>query len=88
MLDHAAESRVSNEQLIQVVDRVRRSARSKLGERDCGDFSWILLRGAATIKLETCPQESVRLLSDLRSAAGDEKLRRILTNTLAKLGVR
>ena len=92
LVHDADEFQVPNEQLRAISDRIRASVASKGSRKpNCGDFGtfdWIILSNAERIDLETCPQESVRLLGDLRSVLPNEQMRSTFDEILARFNVR
>jgi hypothetical protein len=80
--------RVSREQLTAIADRIHAFANKGSGLGQCvafGTFDWVVLKGDQKAETQTCPEESVKLLSDLLAISKDKELNDALRDTLARL---
>lgn len=81
--------RVSNERLTAIADRVREAVSTKSVPNRChafGTFGWTILKGVKKTEALTCPEESVKLLTDLQKLSKDEELGNALQNSLTYIG--
>jgi hypothetical protein len=90
-MDLAQFIRVSRRELTAISDHIHEFVNRSSGQRRCyafGTFGWIVIRNGQKTEAQTCPEGSVKLLSDLLGSSTHADLNHALRDSLAYLGAK
>ena len=87
-LNLAVTIRVSREELTAITERMHAFVNKASSQDRCfafGTFDWVVLRDNQKAETRTCPEQSVKLLSDILAISKEQDLSDAIRDTLARL---